>query len=241
MHLFNKCSDKCLLVLHFRMNHSVESPLKPDLGEPQVPVIFLVTKEGSPCAFENVCIRQNHTDFSKYTCVFATILKGGWLKYEVLFAAVCNCFKKAGNLKLKVISMACLVLHINSTMIWHPSLKNGEIKGKEKNKLWCHKNMCGACGCQLIRNKARQVHTVVHMVCVSLPEVTRAPSSKGLSLLFLLYSVFLTHSLSFIPAPGCWRADDLKHLKSLFHWERKNNFKNYLDINIFIMFIFTYA
>lgn len=70
MHLLNKCNDKCLLVLHFRMNHSVESPMKPDLGEPQVPVNFLVTKEGSPCAFGNVCIRQKSHGFQQlYMCI----------------------------------------------------------------------------------------------------------------------------------------------------------------------------
>lgn len=77
MHLFNKCSDKCLLVLHFRMNHSVESPVKPDLGEPQVPVNFLVTKEGSPCAFGNVCIRQKSHGFQQIYMRICNRFEGG--------------------------------------------------------------------------------------------------------------------------------------------------------------------
>lgn len=156
--------------------------------------------------------------------------EGGWLKYQVLFAAVCNCFKKTGNLKLKVISLACQVLHINSTMIWYPSLKNGEIKGKEKNKLWCYKNMCGACGCQLIRNKTRQVHTVVHLVCVldifAGSDLCPPLPKCSTSCFFYIQCFSLTPYLF-------WRTDGLKHLKSLFHPEKKNNLKNYLDINVF--------
>lgn len=65
MCLFNKCSGKGLLVLPFRMNHSVESPMRPDLGEPQASIHFLIIKGGNHCTFENVCIRQKSHGFKQ--------------------------------------------------------------------------------------------------------------------------------------------------------------------------------
>lgn len=88
-------------------------------------------------------------DLSKYNCVYVTILKRVTkIQSFIFFVVLCNCFKKSGELKLKEVCVSCLVLHINSTTIFYPSLKNGEIKGKDRKTSFGVTKACGACGCQ---------------------------------------------------------------------------------------------
>lgn len=100
-------------------------------------------------------------------------------------------------------------------MILHPSLNNGETKGKNRE------TSCGvtkACVELVVDSKSGIREDKSSQWCTwlvswtSSEQVTCVPPRHSAFCFFCAHYFSLTHSPPLIPAPGCWRDDVLKLL-----------------------------